>query len=161
MSELRPEEEDALLARVGRVLDSLEPVPGFVTDAASVAYSWRSVDAELAELLSDTAVQAGELAVARGPGTGARSVTFASRRLSISIELRGDDAHVTLLGQLSPPAARAVSLDAVDRTSATTVQSNELGLFRFELARGSVIRLRVADGSGEGAESVATSWIGI
>jgi hypothetical protein len=43
--------DDALLDDVGAMLRARDPVPPHVTDAARDLFTWRSVDAALAELL--------------------------------------------------------------------------------------------------------------
>jgi hypothetical protein len=49
------ERDEALLARLQKVFDLVDPVPPSVVEAARAAYSWRRIDAELAELLGDSA----------------------------------------------------------------------------------------------------------
>lgn len=160
MSDLEPGHEDALLAALARVLDQVEPLAPFVTEAASIAYSWRRVDAELAELLGDSA-QAGEaLAGAHRSTTGVRAITFKGSTVTIELELRGDRDRLTLLGQLAPPAATQVELERVGEERATSTVSDELGLFRFELSSGPAIRLRVLE-VGARSRWVQTSWIGL
>ena len=43
-----------LLAKLGRLLDRLDPVPPESLDQARQLFCWRSVDAELAELSFDS-----------------------------------------------------------------------------------------------------------
>jgi hypothetical protein len=45
--------DEALLERVARVLAALEPDPPESQDAACKLLTWRTVDAELTELLAD------------------------------------------------------------------------------------------------------------
>ena len=51
-----PKDDDALLAELAGILARVDPVPGEVTLAARSALAWRSMDAELAELLHDSAL---------------------------------------------------------------------------------------------------------
>jgi hypothetical protein len=103
-------------------------VPGPVTEAAKAAIGWRRIDAELAELLSDSAVDAELLAGVRGAGTRARSVSFGAGELTIQlgqnrvrtegwrqISLGGAGClHPRLAGGRSRRAGDVVTLDVRD-----------------------------------------------
>ena len=76
---LRPERrtamtvsDDELLALVGRALRAAEPVPDRVLTGARAAWTWRTIDEELAELVFDSAA---ELTGVRSEDT-ARQLTF-------------------------------------------------------------------------------------
>src|SRR5688500_9386673 len=78
-----------------------DPVPARLKQAAVAAYAWRTIDAELAELVFDSFDQ--PMAV-RGPGRP-RLLTFRSEELLIEVEL--DERH--LVGRVSsPPVAMAI-----------------------------------------------------
>ena len=65
--------DDRLLAELAAALDAADPVPARVLDAAKESFTWRTIDAELAELVFDSAEQ--QLAGVRGID-GTRQVTF-------------------------------------------------------------------------------------
>ena len=76
---LRPEgrflmsvSDDDLLELVGRALRAADPVPDRVIDGARAAWTWRTIDEELAELVFDSAA---ELTGVRSEDT-ARQLTF-------------------------------------------------------------------------------------
>ena len=64
--------DDELLALVGRALRAAEPVPDHVIAGARAAWTWRTIDQELAELVFDSAF---ELTGVRSEDT-ARQLTF-------------------------------------------------------------------------------------
>ncbi len=47
---------DPMFATLRNVIDHADPVPQAVVDAARAAYTWRTIDAELAELTADSAM---------------------------------------------------------------------------------------------------------
>ena len=48
-------DDDALLAALRRIPRHADPVPGPVLEAARGSFTWRTIDAELAELAYDSA----------------------------------------------------------------------------------------------------------
>ena len=67
---------DALLGQLRRVAALVDPVPEALVHAARETLTWRRVDAELAELLSDSALEEAGFALVRGHGEP-RAVSFA------------------------------------------------------------------------------------
>ena len=71
-------------AELRAIFAHLDPVPPLLDDAARAAFSWRTVDAELAELMRDSADAEEEAgALVRGGG-GPRQLSFESPRLGSS-----------------------------------------------------------------------------
>ena len=77
------QDDENLLAELRTLFERVDPVPPLVVQAAQAALAWRRIDAELAELLSDTVDDAESLAIARGPGALVRAVTFSTGELAI------------------------------------------------------------------------------
>ncbi|HWH09639.1 MAG TPA: hypothetical protein VG165_00785 [Solirubrobacteraceae bacterium] len=161
MREIDPDERlvDELRSLVGRV----DPVPGVVTQAARAALGWRRLDADLAELLGDSAVETDMLVGARGAGGPARSVSFRAGGLTIDLEIHVDGAERTLLGQVSPgSAAGEVEIQMLDGGAGLRASTDGLGRFRARIPGERSIRLRMPAGSVPGsARAVETSWIAI
>jgi hypothetical protein len=148
--------DERLVGELRALFGELDPVPPLVVETAKASLGWRRLDADLAELLSDSALHEEPFALARGSEAPARAVTFSSSALTIDIEVHVDDPARTLLGQLSPPAAAGIEV----QTTAEEVVSSEadqLGRFRVRLATGGPIRLRVLNADGN--PPVETSWI--
>ena len=152
-----PDQPDENLIEQLRTAFAAEPVPVRVTEAAKAALSWRRVDAELAELLSDSAVEA-EPALARG-GAVVRSVSFSAGETIVELEVHPDGARRTLLGQLSPAARRPITVQQADGSDAASALSDELGRFRITLAGGGTVRLRIVDD--QAGTAIETAWIPI
>ena len=152
---MTPEPDDELVEELRSVLRRTDPVPAEVTDFAKAALGWRRLDAELAELLEDSALESESPALTRGGG--GRSLTFRSEDLTIDVEI--EDGH--LLGQLAPPpAAATVELQSEDGAVAATVDSDRLGRFRLELVGEGRFRFRVVRREPAGAP-VETSWFSL
>ena len=151
----RDERDEALIEQLRSTLHA-DAVPQTVIEAAKTALSWRRVDAELAELLSDSALDA-EPALARGEAL-VRSVTFSAGKTIVELEIHADREGRTLLGQLSPAATWTVDVQHADRSAAAPVRSDLLGRFRIALEHGGTIRLRL---SGADDAVIETAWIPI
>ena len=149
------ERDEALIEQLRNTLQA-DAVPQSVTDAAKAALSWRRIDAELAELLSDSALDA-EPALARGEAV-VRSVSFSAGKTIVELEVHQDRERRTLLGQLSPAATWTVEVQGTDGSAAEPVRSDLLGRFRIALQRGGTIRLRL---SGAEGAVIETAWIPI
>jgi hypothetical protein len=152
----REERDEALIEQLRSTLQA-DAVPRAVTDAAKAAFGWRRIDAELAELLSDSALDA-EPALARGEAL-VRSVTFSAGKTIVELEIHQDRDRRTLLGQLSPAATWTVEVQqAGGGSAAESVRSDLLGRFRIALEHGGTIRLRL---SGANDAVIETAWIPI
>jgi hypothetical protein len=151
---------EPLVAELRSLFATADPVPPLVTEAAKAALGWRRLDAELAELLSDSAVAEDALALARGTGAPVRSVTFQAGDLTIEIEIHVEGEQRTVLGQISPPAPAGVEIERADGEAGAGVAADRLGRFRARLAAGGPIRLLVS-ATADGAPDIATSWIAV
>jgi hypothetical protein len=150
--------DEVLMAELRGLFAKLDPVPPLVVETAKASLGWRRLDADLAELRSDSVLEQEPLAVARGRDAPARAVTFSSTALTVDIEVHVDDPERTLLGQLSPPSPARIEI----QTSAEvplSAEADRLGRFRVRLPAGGRIRLRVLETNGRGRPPVETSWI--
>lgn len=153
-----PAPDELLLADLRAFFSEVDPVPPLVTETAKASLGWRRLDADLAELLSDSALEEEPFAVSRGAETPARAVTFSSAALTIDIEVHADDPARTILGQLSPPTAATIEIQMLAE-AAVSAETDRLGRFRVRLPGGGPIRLRVLRGDGRAGPAVETSWI--
>ena len=153
-----PDPDERLMAELRSFFDGVDPAPPLVTETAKASLGWRRLDADLAELLSDSALEEEPFALARGGGTPARAVTFSSTGLTIDIEVHVDDPARTLLGQLSPPAPATIEIQTI-ADAPLSAESDRLGRFRVRLPTGGPIRLRVLGADGRAGPPVETSWI--
>lgn len=141
--------DDQLLRVLARALELTEPIPEHVTAAAKEAILWRTVDAELAELVYDSAVEghAGVRGVA-----APRELTFRAPGVEIEVMVTTEGTR-RLVGQLVPPQRATVELRfGGDVREAVT---DRLGRFTFVDVPTGSIRLTVATEEGN---RVATDW---
>jgi hypothetical protein len=116
-------------------------------EAARAAFSWRTVDVELMELLHDSALEAG--AAVRGEGD-ARHLTFGRDGLTVELEVSGGVLH----GQVLPAQGADLVLQRHD-AGGSTLQADSAGFFRVDGVAAGPIRLVVA----AAGIRVATPWV--
>jgi hypothetical protein len=148
--------EQRLLGELRRLAGEVDPVPDEVTSYAKAALGWRRIDAELAELLSDSALDSQAVAATRSSAARARSLTFRTSSLELDVEIREDDPGVVLMGQLAPPGRATVEVQRADGSPAESQEADALGRFRIGLSERGRIRLRIAREAP--ATPVETSW---
>ena len=135
--------DDELVEAIKAGLELTDPVPKAAVDAAKAAFTWRTIDAELAELVYDSA-ESGLVGVR---GEAARQVTFRSPGVEI------DERARRIVGQLVPPQQATVELHTTQGVREQGTDS--LGRFGFEgIAPGPVkLSVQTADGG-----TVVTEW---
>ena len=126
MSESTHKGEDKILSLLHRALDESDPVPTDVTDFARAAISWRTVDADLAQLSYDSSEESTPIGV-RSLSV-ARMLSFETSAWAIDIEY--NTASRLLMGQIEPSREVAVELHLAGGVVAT--ESDELGRFSFD-----------------------------
>ncbi len=142
--------DDELLALLASALLAAEPVPQSVRVAARAAFTWRSIDEELAALVADSWER---------PSVGVRTVDQDERELTFrapaaEVELLvtgGDSARV--VGQVTAPGPGMAKIEHADG-SAEVVPIDVLGRFALPLLSPGPVRV-VLDLPGA---SLATSW---
>jgi hypothetical protein len=143
--------DDELLAELREIAAETDPVPEPLLDAARTAFELRDLDAKLAELVHDSAVDAPAMAI-RGGGAE-RILSFAVRVLAVECQITARGSRRDLLGQLV--GGRAEEMDVQVTGAVTTVPVNDSGRFSVRgLPAGPFrLRCRLADGTG-----LVTSW---
>lgn len=153
--------DEDLLRELRSLFTRLDPVSPLLLEQARFAYSWRTVDSELAELSFDSLVDQDAALAMRADGDGGsepRMLGFgavvAGEDVAIEVEITPGPGRPALVGQLLPPRPTTVELQAgtgeVDR-----VRSDELGRFLIEPVPGGPVRLRVR----HGGQVVQTTWV--
>jgi hypothetical protein len=142
---------DPLLAELHNVIEAADPVPDGVVAAAKASFAWRTIDAELAELVADSglAVSATRAAAA------ARLLTFEAAGRTVEVEVAETGTTRHLVGQLIPMEPATITVRWPD--GSRDAESDELGRFTLDdLPAGPIsltIRRAVSD------VPVATSWV--
>jgi hypothetical protein len=155
MSSREPDEK--LLGELRRIASVVDPIPEALVHAGRESLTWLRVDAELAELLSDSIVDDERLALVRSSGA-VRAVTFEAEGFTIELDILRDGADRTLVGLLVP--AGPAEIEVQTSTAPTTVEADRHGRFRAENLPAGRMRLRVT-GHPASALPTETSWITI
>jgi hypothetical protein len=150
--------DEAVFEELRDLIARTDPLPERLDDAARAAFTWRTIDAELAELMQDSA-EVDEAALAlRGAATGPRLLSFESPRLAIEAEVTVlGPRERRLVGQIVPPVAASLTLE--QGGVRLTAQADELGRFAFDRVGAGPVRLRAA--LPDGGMEVATPWTSI
>ena len=151
MSDELDDREWAILIR--EALDEPGTVPVQVLEAARAAFTWRTIDADLAEITFDS--RAGDVSVASvrsARQATLHALTFTSSSFTIELELQAGE----LLGQLIPTPAPGSSLtvNVMDEPRPVQLDFDELGCFTISPSPTRPFRLELS-----GPASVATEWI--
>ncbi len=147
-------ENDELVHELRDLFGRTDPVPEVVVEAGKAAWGWRTIDADLAELLADSAVDR-ELAGVRSGDAGFRHVTFETEETTIELEVSGEGTGHRILGHVSPGAGAAITIEADDGRIAASATADDLGRFDLRFSRAVRIRMRVATGG----KSVVSAWL--
>ena len=147
--------DEELMAELAAAVEEEAEVSDRRRAAAKAAFTWRTVDAELAELLHDSALDAGAAVRSSGGAAGAaRSLSFIRGRVTLEIEVTGS----SLLGEVidedatggEPATVTLQRPDAEDRV----VQTDASGFFRLDDVGPGPARFVVA----RGGWSLTTPW---
>jgi hypothetical protein len=118
--------DDELLAELRDALQEAHEVPDSFVAAGKDAFTWRTVDADLAVLARDSSTLAGT----RTESAMIRSMTFVAAALTIEIEVTAD----SVAGQLVPPQQARIEVQYREATLRTTA-TDEVGWFNVRLPR--------------------------
>ncbi len=130
-----------------------EPIPDELITLAQDCYTWRTVDAELLDLLIDSAET--ELAVVRDDDRLQRFVAFGNDDHGVHFECSPGAGGLTIEGIVVPAGTYDVCVDRAGDDIETT--TDELGAFRVgPLAPGS-IRLTIKSVA-EPIQAMVTPW---
>lgn len=159
MSEIVPDErfspeDEALLAWLGRVAAVADPEPGHLLELGRAAFSVRRIDAELAELVSDSVLLAG---LVRSGRTGPRLLSFSAGDLVVEIQVTdapsGGEVLGLVEGLMSAHPARVDVEDGAGRVEEHSLDG--FGRFRLDRVPSGLVRFRVV----AGPLDVTTAWV--
>jgi hypothetical protein len=150
---LGPEDED-LLRELRAAARRFDPPPESVLEAARASFTWRTIDAELAALEFDSAVDLAATAVRSGEGP--RLLTFAAPGLNIEVQVSPAGSRRQLVGQLVP--AQPARIDVRHAGGVTTVRADQLGRFDVDAISAGPVSLRCHLGDAP-SPPIVTEWI--
>lgn len=155
-SEVSPELVQ-LEARLRTLAGEADPVPEDVLTAARAALALRALDAELAELVADSAVD--RLVGVRGGGDEPRLLTWEAGELGVEVQVTSTRDGVELRGQVSGADPGAV-LELQDSTGARVGVTPDVdGSFVLDVdveVAAARLRLWITEPSGR---RVVTGWL--
>ncbi len=150
--------DDALLERLRALAAQADPVPDLVLESAKAAFLMRRLDAELAELVLDSAVDAGPVLVRGVTSTdddSVRMLSFETSTLSIEVQVTRADGARSLVGMVSGAFG---TLDVETADGRRTVPIDSLGRFAVADVPAGTVRLHLVAADGT---AVTTSWVSL
>ncbi|MBB5790940.1 carboxypeptidase-like regulatory domain-containing protein [Jiangella mangrovi] len=155
-------DDDRLVDRLREVIEATDPPPQRLIEVAKASFAWRTVDAELAELISDSSTEPA-LAV-RSAGEAPRLLTFTAGETVVVLEVTreggaaGAAGEHRLMGQIVAPGAATVEVRHSDGVVSVTTDAD--GRFRAAPVPGGPISVSCRFDDSE-RPAVVTSWVSI
>lgn len=146
------ESEDALLARLGGLLDRIDPVPDAVTTEARALFGLRRLDEELAELVRDSAEDRGGLLVVRGEGD-VRLISFETGPVTVELQVTERGTDRDLVAQVMGTALVGAQVETSAGRREVAVEDS---LFSVDGVPAGLLRLRLRTAAGR---DLVTSWV--
>lgn len=135
-------------------------VPPLTLAAARSAFTWRTVDDELARLGYDSALATGTLVGIRGEE--ARLLTFEAPDLAIDVEVSEKPAGRSVLGQASGLIERLqLQRPDRDRSADVDLEVDATGSFHADGLAPGPVRLRCLLASAGNPRIISTEWVTI
>lgn len=142
-------DDDELMERLRRIAAVVDPVPERVLDDGRAALLTRGLDAELAELLLDSAAESAQV---RGDGDEMRLLSFYVHDVSVEVQVEYEDGGVSVRGLVDGATG---PLELEFGAGRRSLSVDEEGAFATRLSRGAArfwLRTR-------GGRVVRTSWV--
>ncbi|MFG1911308.1 hypothetical protein [Kribbella sp. NPDC048928] len=117
-------DDELLIEALRAAFADADEVPSAFLDVGKAAFAWRTIDAELAALTYDSALEPPAALAIRSESAILRSLTFASDGWTVELELTPD----AVLGQLDPPEVGTVVARG-DGGQLIAADIDELGFF--------------------------------
>jgi hypothetical protein len=145
----------ALLDELTAALREGDSVPESLVEAAKDSWTWRTIDADLASLVGDTAE---EPILTRAADDGPRMLTFTAGSGAVVLEVTAAGRVRRLLGQIVSP--RSARVEVRHTGGSTSVEADEMGRFSVEGVPSGPMSLvcRFLDGT---SRPLTTSWVAV
>lgn len=151
MTAPQPDADEQLLSELGAALRSVEPITDQDVACARGAFTWRTIedDLALAALVYDSSIE--DRPLMRGAAVPAgRTLIFEGDTLSVEIDATPD----ALLGRVVPPGRAAISLLTLGGPVGETT-TDDIGSFVFDTTPTGPMRLLCRTAT----TSLATDWV--
>ena len=143
--------DHALLDELQLALDAADPVPDLVVNAAKSAFTWLTIDAELAALAEDSLLTGSSV---RSTAV-ARSLTFECATGVVVLEVSDEgEEQRRILGQTDRPA----DLQVLHRGGTLSLATDEHGRFRVEHVLAGPVSVRCVFHD-DPENPLITSWV--
>lgn len=151
-------DETGLEEELRRAAARFDPLPEGLLRAAAAAFTWRTIDTELAELVFDSLVDHDEASLVRGPPER-RLLSFQAGELTIDLEVTSTESARSLVGQLVPPRRADIEIRGAD--AAIAADADELGRFRAGPLPAGPMSLRCSTVPRAPGAAIVTDWVSI
>lgn len=148
------QDEEQILDELRRIASTVDPVPQLVWESARAALSLRRLDAELIELVRDSAEDTAGLATVRGDDD-VRMLSFEFNRLTVELQVTERDSVRDLVAHVSGVDLRSARLECEDSRHEVAVDE---GVLVIDQINSGLVRLHLSTTDGR---SYATSWVHI
>lgn len=152
------DDDAVLVTRLQNMFSVHDAPPASAIEQAQRLFSLRSLDAELATLVADSAVDGMAVAVRGGVVDGARLLTFETAELAIELEVSGTGRVRRVVGQLVPGGPATIEARQPASPGPRLVEADERGRFEFDGLAPEPLSLTWRR---RGSRAVMTQWIGI
>lgn len=151
------DDDHVLMNRLHDMFTAHDAPPAPVIDLARRLFELRALDAELAALTADSAVDGLEVAVRQAGSSGdVRLLTFESAELAIEIEVSGSGRTRRVVGQVVPGGP--AQLEAKQPSATRHAAADDRGRFEFDALAAEPLSLTWRR---EGSRPVRTEWTGL
>ena len=147
--------DEQLMADLARVVAERDPVPAHLLEMARESFTWRTIDAELAELVADS-LRPEDAALVRTSAASVRLIVFASRDERVEIEVVSENGQRQLVGELSPAGPGTLTVE--HDSGPLTAEIDDEGRFLVSHVPSGLVRLRCERA---GKKPLVTSWVQI
>jgi hypothetical protein len=147
------DDDETLLADLAAALNDIAPMRDAVAERGRGAYTWRTIDDELAlagisfDSMLETASDLRD-----GDDGAPRVLIFDAEGISVELEVAPD----RVAGQILPPSAGQILVEMQDAPEATiTVEADDLGFFVLPSITARIMRLRCETSTAR----LVTEWV--
>ncbi|HVE28662.1 MAG TPA: hypothetical protein VNC80_01210 [Mycobacteriales bacterium] len=146
------ENDEAVLVRLGAVLDELDPMPAEVLSEGRALFGLRRLDEELAELVRDSAEDRSGLLAVRGEGD-VRLISFETGPVTVELQVTERGAVRDLVAQVTGTALVGAEVETSAGRRDIPIEDS---LFTVEDIPAGFLRLRLHTVAGR---HLVTSWV--
>lgn len=145
-------DEERILEELRRIAATVDPVPELVLETARATLGLRRLDAELIELVRDSAEDASGLVTVRGAGD-VRMLSFEFSKLAVEMQVTERGAMRDLVAHVSGMDLASALLEAESSRHDVAVDD---GVLVIDQVASGLVRLHLTTSDGR---AYATSWV--